>query len=92
MTTGKKERTMGRLDGKTAIVTGGRLDILVNNAGIYEFAPLEDVTEEHFHKQFDLNVLGLILASKEAGLPRVGDADLGGRAGAARRPRSGCRR
>jgi len=33
----------------------------------YEFAPLEDVTEEHFHKQFDLNVLGLILASKEAG-------------------------
>jgi len=44
----------------------GRLDILVNNAGIYEFLPLEDVTEEHFHKQFDLNVLGLILASKEA--------------------------
>ena len=34
----------------------GRPDILVNNAGIYEFAPLEDVTEEHFHKQFDLNV------------------------------------
>ena len=44
----------------------GRLDILVNNAGIYEFAPLEDVTEEHFHKQFDLNVLGLLLASQEA--------------------------
>jgi 3-oxoacyl-[acyl-carrier protein] reductase len=44
----------------------GRLDILVNNAGIYEFSPLEDVTEEHFHKQFDLNVLGLILASREA--------------------------
>ena len=44
----------------------GRLDILVNNAGVYEFSPLEDVTEEHFHKQFDLNVLGLILASKEA--------------------------
>ena len=44
----------------------GRLDILVNNAGIYEFSPLEGVTEEHFHKQFDLNVLGLILASKEA--------------------------
>ena len=44
----------------------GRLDILVNNAGIYEFVPLENVTEEHFHKQFDLNVLGLILASKEA--------------------------
>ena len=44
----------------------GRLDILVNNAGIYEFAPLEDVTAEHFHKQFDLNVLGLLLASQEA--------------------------
>ena len=44
----------------------GRLDILVNNAGIYEFSPLEDITEEHFHKQFDLNVLGLILASQEA--------------------------
>ena len=44
----------------------GRLDILVNNAGIYEFAPLEDVTAAHFHKQFDLNVLGLILATQEA--------------------------
>jgi len=44
----------------------GRLDILVNNAGIYEFSPLEGVTEEHFHKQFDLNVLGPILASQEA--------------------------
>jgi 3-oxoacyl-[acyl-carrier protein] reductase len=44
----------------------GRLDILVNNAGIYEFLPLEEVTAEHFHKQFDLNVLGLILATQEA--------------------------
>jgi 3-oxoacyl-[acyl-carrier protein] reductase len=44
----------------------GRLDILVNNAGIYEFAPLGDVSPEHYKKQFDLNVLGLILASKEA--------------------------
>jgi 3-oxoacyl-[acyl-carrier protein] reductase len=44
----------------------GRLDVLVNNAGIYEFAPLEEVTPEHFHKQFDLNVLGLILASQGA--------------------------
>lgn len=43
----------------------GRLDILVNNAGIYEFSPLEDITEEHFHKQFDLNVLGLILTSQQ---------------------------
>jgi len=44
----------------------GRLDILVNNAGIYEFAPLEGVTAEHFHKQFDVNVLGLILSTREA--------------------------
>lgn len=44
----------------------GSLDILVNNAGIYEFAPLEQITEEHFHKQFNLNVLGLLLASQVA--------------------------
>ncbi|MEJ6487548.1 glucose 1-dehydrogenase [Nostoc punctiforme UO1] len=43
----------------------GRLDILVNNAGIYEYLPLEDITEDHFHKQFDLNVLGLILTSQQ---------------------------
>src|SRR5258708_1622881 len=43
----------------------GALDILVNNAGIYEFAPLEGVTEEHFHRQFNLNVLGLILTTQE---------------------------
>jgi 3-oxoacyl-[acyl-carrier protein] reductase len=44
----------------------GRLDILVNNAGVYEFAPLENVTAELFHKMFDLNVLGLLLATQEA--------------------------
>jgi len=44
----------------------GAIHILVNNAGIYKFAPLEDVTEEHFHKQFNLNVLGLVLASQAA--------------------------
>lgn len=44
----------------------GRLDILVNNAGIYEFAPLEGITEEHFHKHFNINVLGLLLASQQA--------------------------
>jgi 3-oxoacyl-[acyl-carrier protein] reductase len=44
----------------------GRLDVLVNNAGIYDLAPLEQVTPEHFHKQFDLNVLGLLLATQEA--------------------------
>lgn len=44
----------------------GRVDVLVNNAGVYEFAPIEAVTEEHFHKQFNLNVLGLILTTQEA--------------------------
>ena len=44
----------------------GKLDILVNNAGVYEFKPLEEITPEAYHKIFDLNVLGLILASKEA--------------------------
>src|SRR5450631_745895 len=43
-----------------------KLDILVNNAGIYEFAPLESITPEHFHKQFNLNVLGLLLTTQEA--------------------------
>lgn len=44
----------------------GKVDILVNNAGIYEFAPLEAITPEHFHKQFNLNVLGLLLTTQEA--------------------------
>ena len=44
----------------------GKVDILVNNAGIYEFQPLEKVNEGHFHKQFNLNVLGLLLASQAA--------------------------
>ena len=44
----------------------GRIDILVNNAGIYEFSPLEKVTAEHLHKHFNLNVLGLLLASQAA--------------------------
>jgi 3-oxoacyl-[acyl-carrier protein] reductase len=43
-----------------------RLDILVNNAGVYEFAPLENITAEHFYKMFDLNVLGVIFVSQEA--------------------------
>jgi 3-oxoacyl-[acyl-carrier protein] reductase len=43
-----------------------RVDVLVNNAGVYDFAPLAEVTPEHFHRQFDLNVLGLILATQEA--------------------------
>ncbi|MFO0875298.1 MAG: glucose 1-dehydrogenase [Phycisphaerales bacterium] len=44
----------------------GRLDILINNAGVYEFLPIEQVTTEHFHRMFDLNVLGLVLATQEA--------------------------
>jgi len=44
----------------------GQIDILVNNAGIYEFSPVEEITEEHFRKQFDLNVLGLTLATQAA--------------------------
>jgi 3-oxoacyl-[acyl-carrier protein] reductase len=44
----------------------GKLDVLVNNAGVYEFAPLESVTADHFHKLFDLNVLGLLLTTREA--------------------------
>ena len=44
----------------------GKVDILVNNAGIYEFGPLEAINAEHFHKQFDLNVLGLLWATQEA--------------------------
>ena len=44
----------------------GKLDILVNNAGIYAFAPIESVTEESFHAQFNLNVLGLLLSTQKA--------------------------
>jgi 3-oxoacyl-[acyl-carrier protein] reductase len=44
----------------------GKIDILVNNAGVYEFIPLEDVTEQQFHRMFDTNVLGMILASQAA--------------------------
>ena len=44
----------------------GKVDVLVNNAGIYEFSPVESITEEHFHKQFNLNVLGLLLTTQEA--------------------------
>jgi 3-oxoacyl-[acyl-carrier protein] reductase len=44
----------------------GRLDILVNNAGVYQFSPLEGVTEAEFHRHFNTNVLGLLLATQEA--------------------------
>jgi 3-oxoacyl-[acyl-carrier protein] reductase len=60
-----RKADIGRLFAETKKAFG-RLDILVNNAGVYEFLPLESVTEEHFHRQFNLNVLGLILATQEA--------------------------
>ena len=44
----------------------GRLDVLVNNSGVYEFAPIEAITEEHFHRQFNTNVLGLLLVTQAA--------------------------
>jgi 3-oxoacyl-[acyl-carrier protein] reductase len=44
----------------------GKVDILVNNAGVYEFAPLEVISADHFHKHFNLNVLGLLLTMQEA--------------------------
>jgi 3-oxoacyl-[acyl-carrier protein] reductase len=44
----------------------GKLDVLVNNAGVYSFGPLEQVTAEEFHRQFNLNVLGLLLSTREA--------------------------
>lgn len=42
----------------------GKVDILVNNAGVYQFAPLEEITPELFHRQFDINVLGLLLTTQ----------------------------
>ena len=44
----------------------GKIDILVNNAGVYEFLPLEEVSEQHFHRHFDTNVLGMLLATQTA--------------------------
>ena len=60
----KAKEAQGIID--AAIKNYGRLDILVNNSGVYEFAPLEAVTEESFHKQFNINVLGLLLVTQAA--------------------------
>src|ERR1700759_5682129 len=49
-----------------AIKNYGRLDILVNNSGVYEFAPIESVTEESFHRMFNTNVLGLLFTTQAA--------------------------
>ena len=51
---------------EAAIKNYGRLDILVNNSGVYEFVPIEAITEEHFHRHFNVNVLGLLLATQAA--------------------------
>ena len=60
-----KSRDVERLFADT-INSFGRIDILVNNAGIYRFAPIETVTEDDFHQHFNINVLGVVLATKEA--------------------------
>jgi 3-oxoacyl-[acyl-carrier protein] reductase len=49
-----------------AIKNYGRLDVLVNNSGVYEYAPIEAITEDHFHRMFNINVLGLILTTQAA--------------------------
>jgi 3-oxoacyl-[acyl-carrier protein] reductase len=60
-----KKEDIGKVFGEVK-KTFGRLDTLVNNAGVYSFTPLEQVTAEEYYRIFDLNVLGLLLASKEA--------------------------
>ncbi|WP_419951385.1 glucose 1-dehydrogenase [Methylobacterium sp.] len=51
---------------EAAVNQFGRLDVLVNNSGIYEFATIEDVTEEHYRRLFDVNVLGVLLTTQAA--------------------------
>ncbi|WP_238297971.1 glucose 1-dehydrogenase, partial [Methylobacterium soli] len=51
---------------EAAVQQFGRLDVLVNNSGVYEFAPIEDVTEAHYRRLFDVNVLGVLLATQAA--------------------------
>jgi 3-oxoacyl-[acyl-carrier protein] reductase len=58
---------------EAAIKNYGRLDILVNNSGVYEFAPIEAVTEEQFHRIFNINVLGAILMT-QAAVKHLGEA------------------
>jgi len=60
----KAAEAQGIID--AAIKNYGRLDILVNNSGVYEFAPVEGITEEQFHRIFNINVLGLLLTTQAA--------------------------
>ena len=60
----KAAEAQGIID--AAIKNYGRLDILVNNSGVYEFSPIEAITEQHFHKHFNVNVLGLLLTTQAA--------------------------
>ena len=60
----KAAEAKGLID--AAIKNFGRLDILVNNSGVYEFAPIEDITEQQFHKIFNINVLGTLLVTQAA--------------------------
>jgi len=60
----KAAEAQGIID--AAIKNYGRLDILVNNSGVYEFAPIEAITETQFHRLFDINVLGLLLTTQAA--------------------------
>ncbi|WP_404712282.1 glucose 1-dehydrogenase [Sphingomonas sp. MMS24-J13] len=66
----KADQAQGLID--AAVNEFGRLDILVNNSGVYEFAPIEATSEELYRKMFDVNVLGLLLATK-AGVPHLGE-------------------
>jgi 3-oxoacyl-[acyl-carrier protein] reductase len=66
----KAAEAQGIID--AAISNFGRLDILVNNSGVYEFTPLEAITEESFHRQFNINVLGLLLTT-QAALKHLGE-------------------
>ncbi|WP_461655446.1 glucose 1-dehydrogenase [Methylorubrum aminovorans] len=60
----KAEQAKGLID--AAAQQFGRLDVLVNNSGVYEFAAIEEVTEEHYRRLFDINVLGVLLATRAA--------------------------